>query len=101
VDTHEDTGSRIQADQAEQWGLVNEVFPAAVLQQKAKSLAVTIVENSPVAVQLAKQLTNASAGREKALTIEGFASALAATTDDNREGIASFKERRPAKYSGN
>jgi len=94
------TGNRIPASKAEQWGLVNEVFPADKLLDKANSLASTIVENSPVAVQLAKQLINASSGRDEALTIEGFASALAATTDDNREGIASFKERRPAKFSG-
>ena len=55
---------------------------------------------APVSLQLTKQLINAASGEDRAATLEAMAGALAASTDDAAEGIASFREKRPARYLG-
>lgn len=89
------SGKRIAAETAERWGLVNAVVPRAELAERARAWAEEIVANAPVAVQLAKAALD---GRPVAL--EAMAGALAATTEDGREGIASFEEKRPPKFRG-
>jgi enoyl-CoA hydratase/carnithine racemase len=94
------TGRRITARQAEQWGLVNEVFPAKTLMAEALALAKEIAENAPVSVQITKQLINSATGQNAGMSLEALAGALAAQTEDGREGIASFREKRAAQYKG-
>lgn len=89
------TGARIDADQAERWGLVNEVAPAADLRERAMQMSREIAMNAPIAVQLAKAAID---GADTAL--EAFAGALAASADDGREGIAAFREKRPPRFTG-
>ncbi len=88
-------GARVDAATAERWGLVNEVVPAGALAARVAALAAEIAANAPVAVQLAKAAID---GRDDAL--EAIAGALAASTADGREGIASFREKRPPTFSG-
>jgi enoyl-CoA hydratase/carnithine racemase len=94
------TGSRIDAATAERWGLVNEAVPRDGLTARAHAIAAEIAANAPVAVQLAKQSIDGAIGENAAMSLEAMAGALAATTDDAREGIASFRERRPARFGG-
>jgi enoyl-CoA hydratase/carnithine racemase len=89
-------GGRIDADTAERWGLVNEVVAADELMARAWALAEEIAANAPISVQIAKQILNGSSS-----ALEAFAGALAASTADGREGIASFREKRPASFTGN
>jgi enoyl-CoA hydratase/carnithine racemase len=89
------SGARIDAATAERWGLVNEVVPADRLIERTLELAREIAANAPVSVQLAKAAIDGDA-----TALEAFAGALAAGTDDGREGIASFREKRPPRYSG-
>jgi enoyl-CoA hydratase/carnithine racemase len=89
------TGARLDAGSAERWGLVNEVVPRAGLLARARGLATEIAGNAPVAVQLAKAAID---GRPAAL--EAIAGALAATTADGREGVASFREKRAPTFDG-
>jgi enoyl-CoA hydratase len=89
------SGSRIDAATAEGWGLVNEVLPLSDLADRAHALAMEIVGNAPVPVQLAKAAID---GNESAP--EAFAGALAAGTEDGREGIAAFREKRSPRFSG-
>ena len=92
------TGMRIDAAKAEHWGLVNDVFPRERLMEEAMAMAKVITENAPISVQIAKQLVDGTFAAGN--TLEALAGALAATTDDGREGIASFRERRPAEFKG-
>jgi len=88
------TGARVDAAMAERWGLVNEVVPRGDLMARAQSLAAEIAANAPIAVQLAKQAIDGALGEGTATALEAMAGALAATTDDGREGIAAFRGKR-------
>jgi enoyl-CoA hydratase len=92
------TGQRVDASTAERWGLVNEVISAETLMERAREIAETIARNAPVAVQLSKQLID-GAGHNGA-TLEALASGLTAYTDDLKEGLAAFRERRPPNFQG-
>jgi enoyl-CoA hydratase len=89
------SGARLDAATAERWGLVNEVAPPSQLRERARALGEQIAGNAPVAVQLAKAAIDGGA-----VSLEAFASALAAATADGREGVASFREKRAPRFSG-
>lgn len=89
------SGAQIDARTAERWGLVNEVVAEDDLLPRVNALAQEIAGNAPVAVQLAKAAVN---GDESAW--EAFAGALAAGTNDGREGIAAFREKRAPRFTG-
>jgi len=90
------TGEPIAADVAERWGLVNEVVPAASLSDRVTELAEKIATNAPIAVQTAKQLITSRASA----TLESLAGAVNAFSDDAKEGLAAYREKRPPKFEG-
>jgi enoyl-CoA hydratase/carnithine racemase len=94
------SGQPISAAQAERWGLVNETLPADMLEARAIELAQQIAANAPIAVQLAKQAINGGRGDDLGATLESIAGALTAHTDDAAEGLASFREKRLPRFSG-
>lgn len=94
------SGERLSAKDALAAGLVHELVAAPALQERALTLARAMAAKAPVALQLTKQLVNAAAGEGTDAALEGMAGALAATTQDAVEGIASFREKRAAAYSG-
>lgn len=94
------TGKRIAADKAERWGLANEVVPAAELTSTVRAWATEIASNAPISVQLAKGAIDGASGTQPCVTLEAMAGALAATTEDGREGIAAYREKRPPRYQG-
>ena len=91
------TGLPIDADRAAQWGLVSEVVPAGDLDAATDDLAARIAAQAPVAVQVAKELIDATRPRT---SLESLGGGLTAFTDDAREGQAAFRERRTPKYGG-
>jgi enoyl-CoA hydratase len=94
------SGQRMSAAQALQAGLVHEVVEADALMVRAKSLATEIASKAPISLQLTKQLVNAATGEDKDTVLEAMAGALAASTEDAKEGIDSFKQKRSAAYMG-
>ena len=92
------TGDRIDSGMAERWGLVNEIVDKQMLMTRAFEVADRIAQNAPIAVQLAKQILNN--GESNGMALESLAGALAATTKDGQEGIAAFRGRRPARFTG-
>jgi enoyl-CoA hydratase/carnithine racemase len=89
------SGDRIDAAIAERWGLVNEVVAPAMLIGRCRALALEIATNAPISVQLAKAVINGGEAAPEAL-----AGALAAGTEDGREGIAAFRQKRPPRFTG-
>lgn len=94
------SGARIEAAAAERWGLVNELVPAVDLLSRARALAAEIAGNGPVAVQLAKLAIDGTSGQGAAVALEAMAGAFAGTTEDAQEGLAAYREKRPARFDG-
>jgi enoyl-CoA hydratase len=94
------TGERIDARTAERWGLVNEVTPPGAVLSRARELATRIASRAPIAVQLTKQALDGVTDEGSAAALEAMAAAVAASTADGREGVASFREHRTPDFHG-
>ena len=93
---------RFGADEAQQWGLVNEVFAAEQLLDATLQIASSIAANAPLAVRQAKQAIHGglqmSLADGLAFEIEAYNHTV--PTDDRREGIKAFNEKRSADFKG-
>jgi len=96
------TGKFINAKQAEAWGLVNRVVPVEVYLSEAQKLAREIAQMSPIAVRLAKEavLKNYESFLTGGLEFERKNFYLLFATEDQKEGMKAFVEKRPAKFTG-
>ncbi len=94
------TGRMVVADEALTLGLVNRVADDAV--EAALALAQQCARNAPVALGLAKEalMRGVDVTLPQGLEIEADLFGLAVTTDDAKEGIASFFEKRDPDYRG-
>ena len=96
------TGEIIDAKEAERIGLVNRVVPAEELESAAKELALRLAKGPPVAIGLAKTALYQALemSLSEALELEARGHALAMLTEDMREGVKAFKEKREAQFKG-
>jgi len=94
------TGMRIDAAEAWRIGFVHERVEGADVLTRARELAANICRVAPVSVQLTKQIIDAGEGIGVASALEAMAGALAASTADAGEGLASFREKRKPAYRG-
>ena len=96
------TGNFIEAARAEKLGLVSNVVPDADLESAARTLAGEMLRNTPLGLRLTKECLNMSvdAGSlEAAVAMEDRNQILCAQSDDFREGVKAFVEKRPPRYS--
>jgi methylglutaconyl-CoA hydratase len=95
------TGRLFDAAEAHRYGLVNEVVEPDRLMARARELAAQLLENSPSSVRLTKKLINGFIARaldeQMAQAIED--NARIRTTDDFREGVSAFLEKRKPKWT--
>ena len=95
------TGERFSAETALRIGLVHEVVPGESLQARGGEIVEMLLQCSPDAHRRAKALIDAVAGRhiDQALA-DDVARRIAAAraSDDGREGIAAFLEKRPPRW---
>jgi enoyl-CoA hydratase/carnithine racemase len=93
---------RISADQAHEWGLVEEVVDPGKAFDAAMTLAAKVAAQPPLSVAMTKLTVNRLAHALDDLTshmdIDQFA--LASLTEDHREGVAAFLERRKPSFRG-
>ncbi|HYY92803.1 MAG TPA: enoyl-CoA hydratase-related protein [Candidatus Dormibacteraeota bacterium] len=96
------TGQPISAREAEKHGLVNRVVPIESYFEEAKKLALQIAQKAPVATRLAKEavLKSFDTPLEEGLQFERRNFYLLFSTDDMREGMKAFMEKRPAQFKG-
>ena len=96
------TGAPLSAADAERIGLVNRVVPAAELLTEARTLAARLAASAPVAVRYI--ITAINKGLEmpfaEGCTYEATLFGLVASTEDMREGIAAFLQKRKPEWKG-
>jgi enoyl-CoA hydratase len=93
------TGELVSGERALALGLLDELVPTGDAMEHARNLADRIAGRGPVAVAIAKQLINATDGEEPEAVFEGLAGALASYSEDGRQGVASFREKRRAHFN--
>ena len=96
------TGEPIDAREAHRLGLVARVVPNELLVEDALALAAAIATKSPVAVRVAKEAVNAAyeMSLTDALAHERRLFYLLFASDDQKEGMAAFLEKRPPDFKG-
>src|SRR5918998_652957 len=96
------TGRRIGAAEAREIGLVNRVVPEGEALKVARELAAEIAANGPLAVRHAKAATNRAMDVDlvSGLEYEADQFALLFATEDAREGMGAFAERRKPEFRG-
>ncbi len=96
------TGAHVTATEAYRIGLVDAVVPGGRLMPAVLEVAGVIAANAPLAIRAAKQAIRAGIARglEEGLELEGRLQRQLYETEDCREGIAAFRERRAARWVG-
>lgn len=97
------TGDMMDAYEAEKSGLVAKVVPAETLMQETFEIAKVIASRSPFAVKLAKEAVNMALETvlKDGIEFERKNFQLSFTSNDQKEGMKAFLEKREPKYEGN
>lgn len=95
-------GNKLPAEQAEQWGLIYQVVDNDLLQDEAYKLAAHLATQPTEALGKIKKLLNTSFDNSlhQQLEHERTEMQYLGRSDDYREGVASFMEKRPAVFKG-
>lgn len=96
------TGDHVKADRAEALGLVSSVVPRPELLERAKELARRITRHGPVALRMVLEsiYRGADSPMTEALSFESSLFGLLASTDDMKEGMTAFLEKRSPDFKG-
>ncbi len=96
------TGDMIKAQEAFRLGLVNRVLSPEELLEAAQTMAKKIAAKGPLAIRLCKDAVDNGMEMDslKACRYEADQFALCFATEDQREGMAAFLEKRPAEFQG-
>lgn len=96
------TGEQITAQRAYEIGLVNKVFPAEQLMEEARKFAQKLIGMPAFAIKMAKYAINygydLALDNARNLEIQCFSQCF--STEDLREGVAAFLEKREPKFMG-
>ena len=96
------SGRKLTAAEAHSWGIVSEVVEDETLAPRAAELATQLAAMPTRGVGMTKRLFDEAAHNtlESQLELEAELQTAATQTDDFREGVASFLEKRPPKFTG-
>ncbi len=96
------TGAPIDTGEALRWGLITHVVPNDELMNKAVSIARRIANNGPLAVRAARDAVyeGLSVTLDEALKLEQYHAEPLRVTEDAREGVRAFVEKRSPVFNG-
>lgn len=100
------TGRWMDAEEAQRWGLVNQIVPAEQLLPRARELAATLAAGPPLVFAAIKEVARASETLSFAEAIDrvtkhGFPTvAKLYTSEDQKEGARAFAEKRAPQWKG-
>ncbi len=96
------TGKSISADEAYRVGLVNHVVPPESLMEEAKKIATDIASKPPISIRSAKEaiLRAQDTTLEVGLEFERKAFYMLFATEDGKEGMKAFLEKRKPNFKG-
>jgi enoyl-CoA hydratase/carnithine racemase len=96
------TGDALSAERAERLGLVNALCEPGRAVEEALKLAERICANGPVAVRESLRVVNESleAGDARAWELSHEAAEIVRKSEDTREGVAAFFEKRAPRWTG-
>jgi enoyl-CoA hydratase len=95
-------GEFIDAERALQVGLVTRVVPKAKLTEETRALADKLVKKAPQALGAAKAVINACQNMDtgSGRILERMAQSALILSEDHKEGVKAFREKRPPQYKG-
>ncbi|CAN1571031.1 CaiD Enoyl-CoA hydratase/carnithine racemase [Burkholderiaceae bacterium] len=96
------SGERVNAEYAYRIGLVNRIYPQSELLERALDYAQMLASRAPLSHRFAKEVVRRSMGmhQDEALKWESRSFYDVGMTEDLKEGVTSFKERRAANFKG-
>ena len=95
-------GRAVTGAEAAEWGMVHGAVPTSELDGAVDDVVARLAAAPTVAIGLTKWLLHAGASRslDEHLRDEAFAMELSSRSEDFREGLAAFKEKRPPDFTG-
>ncbi|TNE81584.1 MAG: enoyl-CoA hydratase [Bacteroidetes bacterium] len=96
------TGEFISAERALQAGLINKIVPVELLMDESVKMAKSMARNSPIALQMAKEavLKSFENSLTEGLYLERKNFYMLFATEDQKEGMAAFVEKRKPEFKG-
>ncbi|MBM4423791.1 MAG: enoyl-CoA hydratase/isomerase family protein [Chloroflexi bacterium] len=95
-------GTMLPAKEAQGIGLVNRVVPADRLMAETREYAEMLLKRAPQSLGLAKKILNnvANVDQTTGIMMEGLAQSILLGTEDHKEGLRAFREKRKPQFSG-
>jgi enoyl-CoA hydratase/3-hydroxyacyl-CoA dehydrogenase len=95
-------GEHIDAERAEEWGLINRAVDADEFEETVEEFVSDLVNGPPIALRMAKEVMDEGADEniDAGLRMESQAFGLLLTTDDMMEGASAFMEDRDPEFEG-
>lgn len=96
------TAGRISAEEAEKIGLVNQIMPENEFEQGVKKFAQQILKGAPIPIGMIKKILNTTqhSDIESVFNFEYQAQTICRGSDDHKEGLTAFREKRAPRFLG-
>ena len=96
------TGDFMEAEEAGRLGVLNRLVASEDLEKETMALATRIAEGPPIAMRLAKMQVYKGLNMEfeTALNVAAACETITLSSEDHREGVAAFREKRKADFKG-
>jgi 2-(1,2-epoxy-1,2-dihydrophenyl)acetyl-CoA isomerase len=96
-------GDKVSAIEALNMGMIYKIFPAGIFEEEVKNIAATLASMPTKALGLTKRLLNQSMVNDlsQQLALESDLQIEASSTNDYKEGVAAFVEKRKPEFNGN